>query len=282
MRSTVLRRGVAGAFFLCAAAFVAPDAQAFSNAAFIQPSDLTADQMFGSAVAIDGNIMAISTRGVAPNIPSAVYVFANVSGSWTQQAKLTGELDFSNNAFGASLAIQGDTLFVGDGVAPNDDGFVTGAVFVYKDDNGKWTQQAKLTPADAPNGAHFGGGFENTASGSAATRYSSARPTMMGRPAEPAPSIPSPTTAASGRSRPRSRRMTRRSRRSGRILPRKTAPWWWALPSHTHRRERRSFPLSRMDNGPTRQRWLHSIRELCFSALPSAWTATSQPSAHLS
>ena len=162
MGRTILRRGVAGAFFLCTAAFVAPHAQAFSNGFFIQPSDLTAEQMFGSAVAIDGNIMAVSTRGVAPNIPSAVYVFANVSGSWTQQAKLTGELDFSNNAFGASLAIQGDTLFVGDGVAVDDDGFATGAVFVYKNNNGNWTQQAKLTPAGAPNGAHFGGSFENT------------------------------------------------------------------------------------------------------------------------
>src|SRR5690348_12415862 len=159
MGRTVLRRGVAGAFFLCTAAFIAPHAEAFSNGAFIQPSGLTGDQMFGSAVAIDGNTMAFSTVGVAPNIPSAVYVFANVNGTWTQQAKLTGELDFSLNAFGATLAIQGNTLFVGDGVAVDDDGFATGAVFVYKNNNGNWTEQAKLTPAGAPNGSHFGGQF---------------------------------------------------------------------------------------------------------------------------
>jgi hypothetical protein len=161
MRRTVLRRGVAGAFLLCAAAFLAPDAEAFSNVAFIQPSGLTADQMFGAAVAIDGNVMAVSTRAVAPNVPSAVYVFANVSGTWTQQGKLTGELDFSLNAFGASLAVEGDTLFVGDGVALDEDGYATGAVFVYRNSNGTWTQQVKLTPAGAPNGAHFGGQFYN-------------------------------------------------------------------------------------------------------------------------
>lgn len=163
MRRTGLRRGVAGAFFLCTAAFVAPDAEAFSNGAFIQPSGLTGGQMFGSAVAIDANLMAFSTVGIAPNVPSAVYVFANVGGTWTQQAKLSGELDFSLNAFGASLAIQGDTLFVGDGVAVDDGGFATGAVFVYKNNNGTWTQQAKLTPAGAPNGAHFGGQFFHNA-----------------------------------------------------------------------------------------------------------------------
>jgi FG-GAP repeat protein len=120
------------------------EANGFAHTAFVQPNDLIAQEGFGQTVAADGNIMAVSTQ----QAPFVVYVYVNNNGTWTQQARLTSPSGIPNDGFGSSLALQGNTLVVGDRGAH--------AAYIYSNVNGVWTNQAALFPTGG-SGASFGG-----------------------------------------------------------------------------------------------------------------------------
>jgi hypothetical protein len=92
----------------------------------LTPVGGTANEGFGSAVAISGSTAVV---GTTPGVGLA-YVFVQSGGKWTQQAKL------SNPGCGSSVAVSGPTVVVGGGC---------GTVYVYSESGGKLTQQAKLT-----------------------------------------------------------------------------------------------------------------------------------------
>ena len=72
--------------------------------------------------------------------------------SWTQLAKLTAADAAEDHEFGNSVSIDGDYAIVGD-YGVND---YTGAAYIFKRDGTAWTQQAKLTAADAAGDDEFG------------------------------------------------------------------------------------------------------------------------------
>ncbi len=119
-------------------------ANGFANTAFIQPADLVAFQGFGAGVAADGNIMAAATQFA----PFTVYVYATNNGVWTQEAELASPSGIPNDGFGSSLALQGNTLVVGDRGAH--------AAYVYTNVNGAWLNAGVLFPTGG-SGASFGG-----------------------------------------------------------------------------------------------------------------------------
>jgi hypothetical protein len=77
---------------------------------------------FGSSMALADNILAVGSYGQSLG-SGAVYMFASISGLWSQQAFVKApnadRLDF----FGSSVALSGDTLAVG---APGEDSCATG------------------------------------------------------------------------------------------------------------------------------------------------------------
>ena len=137
-------------------------ANSFSSTAFIQSSQPTTGELFGDSVAADGNFVAVG----APNFgggPGSVYVFKLVPGTnggrsaWVLQATLHAPDGFTNDQFGAGVAIQGNTLVA---AAPNamGTGGQTGAAYVFVNNNGAWTLQTKLSPQDASHEIGFGFG----------------------------------------------------------------------------------------------------------------------------
>jgi hypothetical protein len=104
----------------------------------------------GLAVAVSGTTAVVAaplddTRGTDAG---AAYVFVRGAGGWTQQAKLVAADAGANEGFGASVAIQGDTILVGaifDDLGQSD----AGAVYVFTRSGAAWTQQAKLIASDA-------------------------------------------------------------------------------------------------------------------------------------
>ena len=120
------------------------EANGFASTAFIQPTDLVAFQGFGFGVAADGNVLAAATQFA----PYVVYVYVNNNGTWTEQARLTSPSAIPNDGFGSSLALQGNTLVVGDRGAH--------AAYVYNNVDGIWTEQAVLVPTGG-SGISFGG-----------------------------------------------------------------------------------------------------------------------------
>lgn len=134
-----------------------------NNGTWQQQAELTApdstalNNRFGSSIAVRGNLLFVGDgNAVDPSgsVTGAVYVFANVNGTWTLQQKLfpAGALDAIS--FGGQIengiAINGNTLAVGSGGGQ-------GSVFVFVNNGGGWVQQARIVPSQSePLVAGFG------------------------------------------------------------------------------------------------------------------------------
>ena len=122
----------------------------------LQPSDPVAAGMFGSAVAIDGNTIAVGAPGAQINgVPQgAVYIFERVGTSWPQVARLGSAIPLLGDEFGAAVDLDGVRLVVG---APGKFGVgqASGAAYVFERSVG-WQQQAKLLASDTEYLDRFG------------------------------------------------------------------------------------------------------------------------------
>ncbi|MCB1092617.1 MAG: hypothetical protein KDL87_13870, partial [Verrucomicrobiae bacterium] len=75
--------------------------------------------------------------------------------SFSQQAKLTASDAATEDNFGWSVAVDGDTAVIG--AYGNDDaGGETGSAYIFTRSGATWTQQAKLIASDASSGDSFG------------------------------------------------------------------------------------------------------------------------------
>ena len=114
-------------------------------------------ERFGVSASLAGDRLAIGADR-ANGKAGAVYVFVRSGTAWTQEARLTANDATARDAFGASVALDADTLIAG---APlkRSTGFghyANGAAYVFTRGGGGWSQQAKLVAATGANGDLFG------------------------------------------------------------------------------------------------------------------------------
>src|SRR5438034_5298808 len=123
-------------------------------------SDSTADDQFGSAVAVSGDVAVVGANHA--DLPSnseagAVYVYLRTGSVWNQTQRLNPSLDvLLGDTFGDSTAISGNKLVIG---ASGDDTPFTaaGAVYVFVDTGAAaYSLQQKLTIPSGANGDSFG------------------------------------------------------------------------------------------------------------------------------
>jgi hypothetical protein len=119
------------------------------------PNDGMTGDEFGYSIDISGNT-AIVGAWKSGGLRGAAYVFRDDgAGNWTQIAKFTANDAMPNDHFGISVAIDGTTALVGayfnSMAAP-----LGGAVYVFEEDAGTWSQVDKLTASDASFNARFG------------------------------------------------------------------------------------------------------------------------------
>lgn len=123
---------------------------------------LTADDgmvtdMFGSDVAVSGEIVAVGadSHDDLGSASGAAYVFEKVDGVWTQTKELLADDGASVDLFGSSVGVSGQTVVVG---ARQDDdlGNASGAGYVFRKVNGVWMQTAKLLADDGAALDFFG------------------------------------------------------------------------------------------------------------------------------
>jgi hypothetical protein len=112
---------------------------------------------FGSSVAIHGDVLAAS-EPVSSTPPTAglVRVFERSGTVWSPETVLQAADGSVSDGFGSALALVGNTLVAG---APGADvGIETdgGAVYVFTNSGGVWSQQAKITAPVAAKRAGFG------------------------------------------------------------------------------------------------------------------------------
>jgi hypothetical protein len=127
-----------------------------SGSTWAQRAKLTADDavegdFFGLSVDVSGITAVASSQGE----DGSVYVFSPTAlpGQWLQRRKLLPSP--SANGFIKSVAIDGETTIAG-APATGDAGFNSGSAYVFVGRRENWTQQARLTAADADRGDSFG------------------------------------------------------------------------------------------------------------------------------
>lgn len=145
------------------------DAGAWSQQAYLKASNTDASDRFGHSVAISGDTIVVgadeersNAQGVngdqTNNLVSgagAAYVFVRDGANWSQQAYLkASNTDFPGEAFGYSVATDGDVIVVGaneeasraSGVNGDetDNGSTSGAAYVFIRDGSSWSQEAYL------------------------------------------------------------------------------------------------------------------------------------------
>ena len=131
----------------------------WTQEAKLTATDAAANDSFGWSVAICRGTVVIGARGSINEEGSdsgAVYIFTRSEDVWTQQAKLTASDGAADDHFGCSVSISGETIAIG---AQGDDYIwdSTGSAYVFMRTGSVWTQQAKLTAANATLMANFGG-----------------------------------------------------------------------------------------------------------------------------
>jgi hypothetical protein len=124
----------------------------------ITPDDGAEKDNFGHDVAICGDYLVAGAPYDDNELGTdagAAYVFHREGSQWIQQAKLMASDATSDDLFGYPVDMDGEYIVVG---APWDDdaGEKSGAAYVYKLEDGTWTEQAKLTADDASEDDRFG------------------------------------------------------------------------------------------------------------------------------
>ncbi|MEM7515637.1 MAG: hypothetical protein AAF368_01755 [Planctomycetota bacterium] len=174
--------------------FVRDALGAWSEEQFLLGSTLADGHHFGHSVSLDGDTALVCAMRDPQNGPSAGagFIFGRGPGGWVEVTKLVASDGVTDDLFGRSCHLDGDTIFIGchlsDGVGTN-----SGTVYVFeRDDAGTpgdptddlWTETQKLTPSDADGGDLFGrsvvvqgdfaivGSSQNTPAGASAARGS--------------------------------------------------------------------------------------------------------------
>jgi len=114
---------------------------------------------FGASVALDGSTLVVGANGatVGSNpAQGAVYVFTESNGTWTQTQKLTANDGTAYDNFGLSVALKGSTILVGSPRAAIGANAGQGALYVFTESNGTWSQTQKLTASDGATNDSFG------------------------------------------------------------------------------------------------------------------------------
>jgi hypothetical protein len=164
-RTAVVGADQHNAFQGAAYVFVQNGDGTWGQKAELTASDGVIGDSFGFSVAVSGNTAVVgafchpSSGYTCSNPgPGAAYVFVRSDdGTWSEQAELTASDGVPGDAFGISVAIDGNTVAVG--ASQHGD---HGAAYLFeRDGDGRWIQQAELT---APNGGAFG--FSVAVSGS--------------------------------------------------------------------------------------------------------------------
>lgn len=154
-------------------------AQLLGSDAYLKASNTGADDLFGSSVAVSGDLIVVgapwedsSTTGVnsvpdqgAPR-SGAAYLFRRTGGIWVQEAYLKASNTDAYDGFGSNVAVSGDVVVVGAqgedsstaGVNGMPDELATssGAAYVFRRTGGAWIQEAWLKASNPGAGDYFG------------------------------------------------------------------------------------------------------------------------------
>jgi len=123
----------------------------------IVPDDLAAGDLFGQALAIDKNTLAIGAyKADNPKTDGGrVYVFKFNNDKWELSQTIIANDNDTGDHFGSSIALDDDILAIG-AYFDDDKGSKSGSVYLYKKENDTFKYINKITASDGKAGAAFG------------------------------------------------------------------------------------------------------------------------------
>ena len=138
----------------------------WSQQAYLKASNTGAGDAFAGEVAIAGDTIVVGAPGEASG-SGAAYVFTRSGSSWSQQGYLKASNAATNDVFGNSVAISGDTIVVGayreasnatgvDGDQSDNSAVQSGAAYVFTRSGSTWSQQAYLKASNTGANNLFG------------------------------------------------------------------------------------------------------------------------------
>ncbi len=114
------------------------------------PADIDTAYYFGSSVSISGDTAVIGATGSDVDSfesAGAAYIYVRSGSKWINEVKLVSHPLRANSRFGASVAISGDTVVIGDHMASE------AQIFVF--DGSEWIYETTLS-ASTPTDSEFG------------------------------------------------------------------------------------------------------------------------------
>lgn len=135
------------------------DPSAWSQVAYVKPSDTSSGQFFGVEVAIEGDTFVAAASGEVSGA-GAVYIFGRSGNTWSQEARLTASNGRPSDHFGGSIALSSEYLAVGaqressdaqgvDGTEGTGSIDSSGAAYLFEKRLGEW-QQVHHMKAEEP------------------------------------------------------------------------------------------------------------------------------------
>ena len=133
------------------------DGRSWVEQAKLVASDGEANDLFGVEVSLSGEYAFVGAFGDDDNgsESGAVYVFKRQGESWVEQVKLVASDGEAYDFFGHALSVSGEYAFVG-AFADDDNGDESGSVYIYKQEDATWMEQAKLVASDGDQHDRFG------------------------------------------------------------------------------------------------------------------------------
>jgi hypothetical protein len=135
------------------------DGTTWSQQAHLTATDGAASDNFGQSVALSGGTAVVGAHAddVGANTDQgSAYVFTRSGTNWSEQQKLVASDGASDDWFGVSVTLVGDSAIVG---APSDDVdsvLGQGSAYVFARSGTTWSQQAQLNSSDGAAGDQFG------------------------------------------------------------------------------------------------------------------------------
>lgn len=142
------------------------DGAAWNLEAYLKASPIAAGDLFGGAVALQGDVLVVGATGHdgAVTDSGAAFVFRRSGTTWTQEAVLKASSEITDSFFGTSVALNGDAIVVGawretDGTvidSPLPASPKSGAAYVFRRAGTAWSQEARFQPPAVEDGDEFG------------------------------------------------------------------------------------------------------------------------------
>jgi len=131
----------------------------WTQAQKLTASDSQTSSYFGGAVALQGSVAVVgeynaTIDGVIQQ--GAAYVFTESNGTWTQSQKLIASDGAIQDQFGHAVALDGATIAISAWSATINGNVSQGALYLFTNSGGSWTQTQKLVVADGQQDDEFG------------------------------------------------------------------------------------------------------------------------------